>query len=206
MKRDTVIPAYKFNHSFLSCEKDAETILRKLFVESKPYSDILKKLLIINNKDCISNEDSESYKKAIQLSIKEMRDLGYIKLEPKIAMPEFEEVKAYIILSFDNFTMNATNPEFRDCIISFDIICHTDAWDIGNFQLRPLKIAGYIDGILDKSKLSGIGELNFMGCNELILNENLSGYTLMYQAVHGSDDRLPEGGGVIDILKEKEDR
>ena len=58
-------------------------------------------------------------------------------------------------------------------------------------MIRPLKIAGYIDGILNKSKLSGIGELNFLGCNQLILDEELSGYSLSYRAIHGSDDKLP---------------
>lgn len=61
-----------------------------------------------------------------------------------------------------------------------------------DFQIRPLKIAGYIDGILNNSKLTGIGELNFMGCNELVLDEVLSGYTLSYRAIHGSDDRIPD--------------
>jgi hypothetical protein len=60
-----------------------------------------------------------------------------------------------------------------------------------DYQIRPLKIAGYIDGILNKSKLTGIGELNFMGCNELVLDEVLSGYTLSYRAIHGSDDKIP---------------
>jgi hypothetical protein len=59
-----------------------------------------------------------------------------------------------------------------------------------DYQIRPLKIAGYIDGILNKSKLTGIGELNFMGCNELVLDEVLSGYTLSYRAIHGSDDKI----------------
>ena len=37
MKRDLVrLP--RLDSSFLSCEKDTETILRKLFVESQPYS------------------------------------------------------------------------------------------------------------------------------------------------------------------------
>ncbi len=31
-----------------------------------------------------------------------------------------------------------------------------------------------------------------MGCSEIILNEDLSGYTLMYQAIHGSDDKIEE--------------
>jgi hypothetical protein len=86
-----------------------------------------------------------------------LRQDGYIVLEPKIRMNEHEEIKAYIILSFDNFVPNATNPEFRDCTVNFDIICHTDCWDIGNYRMRPLKIAGFIDGILNRTKLSGIG-------------------------------------------------
>jgi hypothetical protein len=60
-----------------------------------------------------------------------------------------------------------------------------------NYQVRPLKIAGYIDGILNKARLSGIGTLEFMGASELILDENLGGYTLMYRAVHGTDDVIP---------------
>jgi hypothetical protein len=59
--------------------------------------------------------------------------------------------------------------------------------------MRPLKIVGYIDGILNNAKLSGIGTFNFIGCNELILDENLSGYTLTYRAVHDvdGDDKIP---------------
>ena len=47
-----------------------------------------------------------------------------------------------------------------------------------------------MDGLLNNAKLSGIGTLNFVGCNELILNEDLAGYTLIYKAIHGNDDRL----------------
>ena len=32
-----------------------ETILRKLFIESRPYSDDLKRLLVINTKDCLDD-------------------------------------------------------------------------------------------------------------------------------------------------------
>ena len=87
--------------------------------------------------------------------------------------------------------MHGTNPYYRDCNVTFDIICHTDYWDLGNYRIRPLQIAGYIDGILDGARLSGIGRFEFLGCSQLILNEELSGYTLMYRAVHGNDDKLP---------------
>jgi hypothetical protein len=191
MKRDTIIPMGQFNSSFLSCEKDTETILQKLFVTSKPYSDMLKRLLIINMPDCLTNKESQLYKEKISMSLKQMIDNGYIKLEPKLRFGEYEEVKAYILLSFDNFTTNASNPKFRDCTVTLDIICHTDYWKMDNYQMRPLKIAGYIDGILNEAKLSGIGTFNFIGCNELIIDENLSGYSLCYRAVHGSDDIIP---------------
>lgn len=179
--------------SFLSCEKDTEIILRKLFIESRPYSDILKKLLVINVQDCLT-DTSNKYDNIIkQYSLKRLREEGYIRLEPKIKFGEHEEVKSYILISFDNFIPNQTNPEYRDCTVSFDIICHNDYWDIENYQLRPIKIAGYIDGILNETKLTGIGKFHFMGCNQLILNEDIAGYTLMYRAVHDvdGDDSIP---------------
>lgn len=179
--------------SFLSCEKDTETIIRKLFIESKPYSDLLKRLLLINTSDCLNDMTNQAYIDKIKsTSISDLREQGYIRLEPKIKLKENEEVKSYLVISFDNFVPNATNPEFRDCVIMIDIICHTGHWDVGNFRLRPLKIAGYIDGILNECKLSGIGTLQFMGCNEVVLSEELSGYCLMYAATHGSDDMIPE--------------
>lgn len=192
MRRDTRITSTQFSSSFLSCEKDIEEILRKLFVTSKPYSDIIKRLLVINTKDCLDNQDSAVInQKLAEMSLSKLKQEGYITLEPKLRMNEHNEIKSYIVVGCDNFTPNMTNPEFRDCTVTFDIICHTDYWDLGNFRLRPLKIAGYIDGILNDARLSGIGTLNFMGMNELILDHELSGYTLMYRAIHGSDDIIP---------------
>lgn len=192
MKKDLALRPVDFTSSFLSCEKDLEEILRRLFIESQPYSDELKKLLVINTKDCLDNKTSEVYKNAIKdMSLAKLRDEGYIKFEPKVKMPEHEEIKSYLIFSFDNFVPNQKNPEYRDCNVYIDILCHTDCWDLGNFRIRPLKIAGYIDGILNKARLSGIGTFQFAGCNELVLDETLSGYTLSYSAIHGTDDVLP---------------
>ena len=189
MRRDT--RTNTFNSSFMSCEKDIETILKKLFVESQPYSNMLKRLLVINTKDCLEN-DSEAVMDIIDnCSLSKLVKEGYIKLEPKIQFEEHEEVKAYIVISLDNFTSNSTNEYYRDCTVNFDVICYTDYWNIGNYRLRPLKIDGCIDGILNEAKLSRIGTFNFLGCNELILDERLSGYTLSYRAIHGNDDNLP---------------
>lgn len=182
----------EFNSSFLSCEKDTETIIKKLFVDSRPYSDELKRLLVINTKDCLDDRTNPVYNKKIaETSVVDLSKEGYVRLTPKITFQENEEVKSYLVISFDNFVPNDSNDHYRDCVIMIDILCHTDYWELGNYRLRPLKIAGYIDGILNESKLSGIGKLNFIGCNELVLSENLSGYCLMYAATHGSDDVIP---------------
>ena len=183
----------ELDSSFLSCEKDTETILKKLFVEDKRHSEELIRLLTINTEDCLDNKESKVYQDQIKkTSLKYLKENGYVRLAPKLVFPEHEEVKSYIIISFDNFTPNRTNPQFRDCIVHIDVICHTDCWDIGDFRIRPLKICGYIDGLLNESRLSGIGKLHFLGCNQLILDENLSGYSLMFEAVHGSDDKIED--------------
>lgn len=180
----------EFKSSFLSCEKDTETIIKKLFVDSKPYSDMLKRLLLINTPDCLNDMTNPVYLKKIkETSIQDLKEQGYLRFGPKLTLGEHEEVKSYIRLSFDHFTPSK-NEHFRDCIVEIDILCHPEYWDIGNFRQRPLKIAGYIDGILNENKLSGIGTLNFAGCNELLLDENLAGYCLMYTAVHGNDDLI----------------
>lgn len=192
MKKDLALKPTDFTSSFLSCEKDLETILKKLFIESQPYSNQLKKLLVINTKDCLDNTTSLAYQNVIKnMNLDILREKGYIRLQPKIQLFQHEQVKTYLIFTFDNFKTNIRNPKFRDCTVNIDILSHTDCWDLGNFRLRPLKICGYIDGILNNTKLSGIGTFQFLGCNELVLDETLSGYSLTYAAIHGTDDVLP---------------
>lgn len=175
--------------SFLSCEKDSETIIRKLFIESQPYSNDLKRLLVINTTDCL-DKDNINYTKIVEnTSVKDLIDGHYVTLVPKVKLKEHEEVKSYIVVSFDNF-IGTTNPEYRDCTVHFDIICHTDYWDLGDYQIRPIKIMGIIDGILNNCKLSGIGTLQFAGAEEVVYSEDLAGYTLMYVATHGNDDKV----------------
>ena len=199
MKKDLALRPVDFTSSFLSCEKDLEEILKRLFVESQPYSDQLKRLLVINTKDCLDNRDSEVYRNIIKdMSLAKLREQGYIKFEPKLKMPEHEETKSYLLFSFDNFSVNRNNPQFRDCTVFIDVLCHPDNWDLGDFRVRPLKICGYIDGILNNARLSGIGTFQFLGCNELVLDEDLAGYVLSYSAIHGTDDVLPSDHGWIE--------
>lgn len=195
MKRDLVKPLYS---SFLSCGKDTETILNKLFVEDKQHARELKRLLIINTKDCLDSSKEEYNKEIEQYNVKKLIEENYIRLQPKVRLSEHEKIQSYIIMHFDNFSQNFNN-EFRDCYLTFDILCNTDHWQVGNYNQRPLMICGYIDGMLNKQKLSGIGTLQFFTCGELILDNQLSGYTLSYKAIHGTDDILEKGQNLDDL-------
>jgi hypothetical protein len=185
MQRNSLPP---IQSSFLSCEKDTELILNRLFVDGKQYSRWLKRLLIINNKDCLDKNITKYDDIVDKFSVADLFNKQYIRTTPRLELNEHEDVQSYILLNFDNFTTNSKNNQYKDCIINFDIICHTKQWDLNDLRVRPLMIAGYIDGILNLGKLSGVGETVFLGCNELILDQNLAGYTLSYQVVHFSED------------------
>ena len=161
--------------SFLSMEKDMEIITSKMMKNER-----LKKLLYYTTKDCLNRPDLTD-EQNVELFGKN------IKLVPKLYVDG--SVQNYIIVSFDNFTKNATNPEFRDNIIEFDIICHFDQWQLKDFQLRPYRIAAEIDSVFDGQHLTGIGELEFLGANQMILTDEYAGLCLMYAAIHGEEDK-----------------
>ena len=132
------------NHLFSLVKK-----IWKLFVLLRYFISYIKRLLLINTSDCLYDMTNPVYLNKIKnTSIADMREQGYIRLAPKIPIGENEEVKSYLVISFDNFSPNNTNPYFRDCIIEIDILCVPEYWDVGNYRVRPIQIAGYIDGIL----------------------------------------------------------
>lgn len=160
--------------SFLSTEKDLDLIISGMLKNER-----LKRLLFYTSKDAL-NRKNLTEDESLSLINKN------IKIVPKLTVDG--SVLNYIIISFDNFTPSE-NPEFRDNIIEFDIICHFDQWQLQDFALRPYKIAGEIDSMFDKKHLTGIGKLEFLGGNQIILNNEFAGLCLIYQAIHGEEDK-----------------
>lgn len=163
--------------SFLSIEKDMGIIVDKILENNR-----LKKLLKYTTADCLQKENL-SEEESLELIFN-----GNIRMIPKLYVDK--DVLNYIIITFDKFIPNATNPEFRDNLIVFDIICHFDQWQLNDFQLRPYKIAAEIDTLFNNRHLSGIGELKFLGGEQFNLNDEFGGFTMMYAAVHGEDDKV----------------
>ena len=161
--------------SFLSAEKDMNIIVDRIM-----KNDRLKKMLYYTTRDCLDKPkltDDET----IEMFGKQ------IKIVPKLYVDG--SVLNYMIISFDNFSPNANNPEFRDNIIEFDIICHFDQWHMKDFELRPYKIAAELDSMFSGQKLTGIGKLEFLGANQMILTDEYAGLCVMYQAIHGEEDK-----------------
>ncbi len=161
--------------SFLSVEKDMHIITNRLL-----QSDRLKRLLYYTTPDAIDKPNLTSAQ-AAELIGKNIKNI------PKLYVDN--NVLNYIIINFDNFIQNETNPEFRDNIIEFDIVCHYDQWRLNDFKLRPYRIAAEIDSLLDDTHLTGIGKLEFFGAGIIILTDELAGLCLRYYAIHGEEDK-----------------
>lgn len=160
--------------SFLSVDKDMDIIIGWLL-----KNDRFKKMLYYTDRDALKKPNLTE-QQSVDLAGKN------IKKVPKLYVDG--SVLNYVILSFDNFVSNPTNPEFRDNVIVFDIICHFDQWELLDNQLRPYRLAAEIDTTFNGRHLTGIGTIEFMGMNQIILNDEFAGLTLMYRTVHGGED------------------
>ena len=161
--------------SFLSVDKDMGIIAKQLLGNPR-----LKRLLYYTTKDALYQPNLTD-EQSIELFGKNIKNV------PKLSVDG--SVLNYIIINFDNFIPNRTNPEFRDNIIEFDIICHYDQWTLQDFQLRPYRIAAEIDSMFDGKHLTGIGKTEFIGANQIILTDEFAGLCLMFRAVHGEEDK-----------------
>ena len=163
--------------SFLSIDKDLSIIVNQIM-----HNERLKKLLFYTTRDALDKPNLTT-DQSLELFGKN------IKIVPKLYVDK--SVLNYVIVSFDNFMPNATNTEFRDNVIEFDIVCHFDQWQMTDFQLRPYRIAAEIDSTFNNKHLTGIGTLDFLGARQIVLTDEFAGLCLMYQAIHGEEDKAP---------------
>ena len=159
--------------SFLSIEKDM-----KLIVDAILSNERLCKLLYYTTKNAL-----------IEPKLTEDQKLSLfgnqLKIVPKIEVDS--PVLNYLIINFDNF-VPSENPQFRNNRIEFDIICHYSQWELGDFALRPYKIAAEIDSMFNNKKLTGIGLTEFFGAVEIVENDEFAGVCLVFNVYHGGED------------------
>ena len=161
--------------SFLSIEKDMGIIVDRICDNER-----LKRLLYYTTPDAMEKPN---------LTDDQMYELfkKNIRIVPKLKVDN--SVLNYLVIKFDNFITNPTNPQFRDNTIEFDIICHYDQWRLKDYQLRPYRIAAELDSMLNDTHLSGIGKLEFSTTGTINMGDEYAGVCLLYRAVHGEEDK-----------------
>ena len=170
------IKSYTYPHSsFLSVEKDMNLIVQMIMKNER-----LKKMLYYSSRDCLF-QPNLTEDQTLELFGKQ------IKMIPKLTIDG--SLLTYLIISFDTYSPNLKNPEFRNNIIEFDIICHFNQWPMKDFELRPYKIAAEIDSMFNNQHLTGIGELKFLRAEQQVLTNEYAGLCLLYEAIHGGEDK-----------------
>ena len=170
------IKSYTYPHSsFLSAEKDMNLIVQMIMKNER-----LKKMLYYSSRDCLF-QPNLTEDQTLELFGKQ------IKMIPKLTIDG--SLLTYLIISFDTYSPNLKNPEFRNNIIEFDIICHFNQWPMKDFELRPYKIAAEIDSMFNNQHLTGIGELKFLRAEQQVLTNEYAGLCLLYEAIHGGEDK-----------------
>lgn len=169
---------YEFpKSSFLGMAKDTSLIVNKILSNKN-----ILKLLYYTIPNWKDQPDLTS------AQIKSLFTNKQISNIPKVTADENK--LSYLTISYGNFTPNAKNSFYRDHIVEIKILCHFDNWDLNDFELRPYRIAGELDSMLDGQHLTGIGELSFLNANPNIYDDEYGGITLKYLAIRGEEDRV----------------
>lgn len=161
--------------SFLSAEKDMSIIVNRMLKNQR-----LMKLLHYTTPDCLDKPNLSVEERNVMLG-KEIKNI------PKFYVDK--NCLNYLVISFDNFVLNDSNPQFRDNLIEFDIVCHYDQWQLQDFALRPYKIAAELDTMFNDKRLTGIGRLQFLSAGQITVNDEFAGLCVTYLAIHGEEDK-----------------
>lgn len=168
------IATIDFPHSsFLSVEKDLDIIVSKICQNQR-----LLKLLYYNVPNALAQP---------ALSDDQLGEVikNNIKLVPKTYVED--EYRNYLIIKFDNF-LTGLNPEFRNNTIEFDILCNYENWQLDGYALRPIKIMAEIDSMFNGARLTGAGLTEFGGATDIIATDQVAGYCIFFNVIHGGED------------------
>ena len=168
------IATIEFPHSsFLSVGKDLDIIISKICQNQR-----LLKLLYYNVPNALAQP---------ALSDDQLGEVlkNNIRLVPKTYVED--EYRNCLIIKFDNF-LTGMNPEFRNNTIEFDILCNYENWQLDGYALRPIKIMAEIDSMFNGARLTGAGLTEFGGATDIVATDQLAGYCIFFNVIHGGED------------------
>ena len=103
-----------------------------------------------------------------------------IMIVPKI-FDESTEKTSYVVALFSNYVTNSFNPDYKLASIRFDVACPYNEWVLNERSLRPYLIMQEIDDMFNQAQMSGIGTLQFVRAESIVLTPQIGGYSMLYQ-------------------------
>lgn len=103
-----------------------------------------------------------------------------IMIMPKI-FDDSTEKTSYVVAIFSNFVTNALNPDFKISTVRFDVACPYDEWVLNDRSLRPYLMMQEIDDMFNQAQMAGIGTLQFVRADGLVLTPQIGGYSMLYR-------------------------
>lgn len=161
--RNSAIPT----NNFLDVGYNLKKVLNRIL-----KNDDLIKLLYYNVPDATSQATLSNAQKVAMVN-------DYIKLVPKI--PKDVESKNYLIINLDQFSTLRDDYNYRTFMLNFDVLCNAEYWIMDDYMLRPFKILHELDSMFNNSKLDSLGPTTFERATQVVLNEELMGYSIFYR-------------------------
>ena len=103
-----------------------------------------------------------------------------IMIIPKI-FDDSTEKTSYVVAIFSNFITNQMNPDFKLSTVRFDVACPYDEWVLNDKSLRPYLMMQEIDDMFNGAQMAGIGTLQFVRAESIVLTPQIGGYSMLYQ-------------------------
>ena len=98
---------------------------------------------------------------------------------PKIP-DESSRICSYVVIMFGQTFINPANTDFNIIDLQLQIICPFEEWILDSSSLRPYLLANELDKMFNGTTLTGLGKLNFVKSEPLVLSSQLGGYILHY--------------------------
>ena len=93
---------------------------------------------------------------------------------------ESTEKMSYVVALIAGYDINLFNPEYKIASIRFDVACPYDEWILSEHSLRPYLIMQEIDNMFNGAKIAGIGTLQFIRAEGIVLTSQIGGYSMLY--------------------------
>ena len=103
-----------------------------------------------------------------------------IMIVPKI-FDDSTEKTSYVVAMFSGFTTNSLNPDYKISTVRFDVACPYDEWILDERSLRPYLMMQEIDNMFNQAQMAGIGTLQFVRADSLVLTPQIGGYSMLYR-------------------------